>query len=122
MHRAEGRRRSDTDAAASRAHGPLHDLFEIAQAQRKRIGVLQQKAAALGQADVLGIAVEQLHFEVRFKPRDFLGDRRAAGSQAFGGLGKAQAFAHFDEHVKTIDNVHSEPVCFQKGKKHFLPQ
>ncbi|KXA70974.1 hypothetical protein AXA74_20750 [Bordetella hinzii LMG 13501] len=111
MHGAEGGRGADADASAGALHGAAHQVLEVLDGVGKEIGILQQHRAAFGEADALGVAVEKLGFELGFQPGDFFGDGRAAGAQAFGGLGKAQAFGHFDEDLHALDRVHCAATC-----------
>ena len=93
-------------APAAQAGDGLELGLGVGQAREDRVGVLDQRAARVGQAHAARVALDERRAGLALEGGDLLGDRGLRVGQRVGGGGERPACGDLSQHAHSADVEH----------------
>jgi len=106
MAHAEVHRSGQLDRAARHDRGAARLLLGLVEVGKELHRALVEGAAAFGEADAAGRAVQQPRLQMRLELRDMPGSGRGGEIELVRCAGKAAGLHHLSEHPQGLKTVH----------------
>ena len=104
--RPGARERGQPQAPAAEARDGLELGLGVGQPGEDRVGVLDERAAGVGQADAARVALDEAGPGLALERGDLLGDGRLGVGEGVGGGGEGAALGDLSEHAHAADIEH----------------